>query len=142
MGKHYFRLAVNLVIQQDDKILLMRRSNTGWNDGMYALMGGHVKDNENIFDAAVREAKEELGIQVKPENLKPLFCMQVNPDHVYFYIGCDKFDGEIKNMEPDQCDDLKFFETDKFPENLIEADKNALDKIFKSKETTFSIFGW
>jgi len=142
MAKYNFRLAVNLVIQKNKKVLLMRRFNTGWNDGMYALMGGHVEDNENIFDAAIREAKEELGIQVKIENLKPLFCMQVKPDHVYFYIGCDKFDGEIKNMEQNQCDDLQFFETDKFPENLIEADKKALNEIFKTKEMTFSTFGW
>ena len=63
MGKHNFRLAVNLVVQKDNKVLLMRRFNTGWNDGMYALMGGHVEDNESLFDAAVREAKEELGIE-------------------------------------------------------------------------------
>ena len=69
MGKHNFRLAVNLVVSKDDKVLLMRRYNTGWNDGMYALMGGHVEDSENIFDAAIREAKEELDVQIELQEL-------------------------------------------------------------------------
>ena len=142
MGKHNFRLAVNLVVSKDDKVLLMRRYNTGWNDGMYALMGGHVEDSENIFDTAVREAKEELGIIVNAENLKPLFSMQVSPDHVYFYFGCSEFENEPKIMEPDQCDDLQYFDTKHLPDNLIEADKKALEEIFKNKTSTFTTFGW
>lgn len=142
MGKHNFRLAVNLVVTQDSKVLLMRRYNTGWNDGMYALMGGHVEDGENIFDAAVREAKEELGILVKTEELKPLFSMQVSSDHVYFYFGCDKYEGTPTNMEPDQCDDLSFFNTDCLPDNLIAADKKALEMIFGTQEKSFDTFGW
>ena len=142
MGKHNFRLAVNLVVSKDDKVLLMRRYNTGWNDGMYALMGGHVEDSENIFDAAIREAKEELGIIVNAENLKPLFSMQVSPDHVYFYFGCSEFENEPKIMETDQCDDLQYFDTKHLPDNLIEADKKALEEIFKNKTSTFTTFGW
>lgn len=142
MGKHNFRLAINLVVCKENKVLLMRRYNTGWNDGMYALMGGHVEDNENIFDAAIREAKEELGINVKIEDLTPLFSMQVNPDHVYFYFGCKKFENEPQIMEPNQCDDIQYFETTNLPNNLIEADKKALEEIFKNKTTTFTTFGW
>ena len=120
----------------------MRRFNTGWNDGKYALMGGHVEDNENIFDAAVREATEELGIDVKAEDLKPLFSMQVSSDHVYFYFGCDKFEGNPTNMEPDQCDDLSFFDLDNLPDNIIPADKKALEKIYGKEKQTFATFGW
>lgn len=142
MGKHNFRLAVNLVVTQDSQVLLMRRYNTGWNDGMYALMGGHVEDGENIYDAAVREAQEELGIAVKREDLKPLFSMQVSSDHVYFYFGCDQYEGIPTNIEPDQCDDLRFFNTDCLPDNLIAADKKALEMIFGTQEKSFDTFGW
>lgn len=142
MSKHNFRLAINLVVCKDNKVLLMRRYNTGWNDGMYALMGGHVENNENIFDTAIREAQEELGIKVNPENLIPLMSMQVSPDHVYFYFKCNKFENEPKIMEPDQCDDLKYFDIHELPENLIDADKKALEEIFNNKNTTFTTYGW
>jgi ADP-ribose pyrophosphatase YjhB (NUDIX family) len=105
-------------------------------------MGGHVEDNENIFDAAVREAKEELGIDVKASDLKPLFSMQVSPDHVYFYFRCDKFEGNPTNMEPDQCDDLRFFDVNNLPENIIPADKKALEEIYGKEPQSFATFGW
>ena len=145
MGKHNFRVAVNLMFVRDNKVLLMRRANTGWNDGMYALMGGHVEDKENVYDAAVREAHEELGLIVKPENLKPLFSMQVYPDHIYYYFGCEEFEGNPQNMELDQCDDIQFFDTNELPENIIEADKKAIEAVFgksQKEQTVFSIFGW
>ena len=65
MSKNNFRVSVNLILKKDESILLMRRFNTGWNDGKYALMGGHVEDNENPIDAVIREANEELGLILK-----------------------------------------------------------------------------
>ena len=142
MGKCNFRVAINLVIKKDDKICLMRRFNTGWNDGMYALMGGHVNDGESPVDAVIREAREELGIIVDEINLKHLLTMSVNPDHIYLYFMVDKFKGKIENMEPDQCDEISFFDVDKIPENVIEADKKALNIIFSNKKTNYASFGY
>ena len=74
MGKCNFRVSVNLVLKDKDSVCLMRRSNTGWNDGKYALMGGHVNDEENPIKAVIREAEEELGIYIKER--KYLICMK------------------------------------------------------------------
>ena len=143
MGKCNFRVAINLVINQNNKLLLMRRFNTGWNDGMYALMGGHVEDSENPLDAAVREASEELGIKINKSDLSLLLTMAVKPDHIYLYFSCSKLEGKITNMEPNQCDDIKFFDINNLPENIIGADKLALKTIFKSnKEKSFETFGF
>ncbi len=142
MGKNNFRVSVNLVVSQDDKICLMRRYNTGWNDGMYALMGGHVEDGENPLDAAVREAKEELGITVKQENLSHLLTMAVSPDHIYLYFGCSNYQGTVTNMEPDQCDDIRFFDKTSLPDNIIGADKKALTTIFTKQEQKYETYGY
>ena len=91
MGKCNFRVSVNLVLKRDNKICLLRRYNTGWNDGKYALMGGHVEDNERPIMAVIREAKEELGIDIKEEDLSHIFTMAVYPDHIYLYFVCDKY---------------------------------------------------
>lgn len=142
MGKCNFRIAVNLIVKKDNKVLLMRRFNTGWNDGKYALMGGHVEDGENPETAVVREAFEELGIVVNPENIAYKRTTIVHPDHVYLYYECEKFSGEPVIAEPDQCDDLRYFDLDNLPENLIGADKVALESIYGKTPSTYGTFGW
>lgn len=142
MGKCNFRVSVNLVLQKDDTVCLMRRYNTGWNDGNYALMGGHVEDGENPSDAAVREAKEELGITVNSNNLSHLLTMSVNPDHIYLYFGCSEYQGEITNMEPNECDDIRFFNVNELPDNIIGADKMALSYIFGEQNIKYQAFGY
>ena len=142
MGKCNFRTAINLILKKDDNILLMRRYNTGWNDGMYALMGGHVEDGENPLNAVVREADEELGIEVLPKDLEHKLTMSVSPDHIYLYFVCSKFNGEVKNMEPNECDDIRFFKIDNLPDNIIGADKQALESIFGEQTSTFDTFGY
>lgn len=143
MGKFNFRVAINLIFIKENKICLMRRYNTGWNDGMYALMGGHVEDGENPLEAAEREAKEEFGVVIKQDNLKHELTCSVYPDHIYLYFSCFQWDGQIKNMEPDQCDDISFFEIDNLPENIIGADKQAIEQIFKNKNScSYKSFGY
>ena len=51
------------------EVLLALRKNTGYNDGKYELPGGHVEEGEDLIDAMIREAKEELNINLKRENL-------------------------------------------------------------------------
>jgi ADP-ribose pyrophosphatase YjhB (NUDIX family) len=144
MGKCNFRVAVNLVFLKDNKVCLLRRYNTGWNDGMYALMGGHVEDGENPIDAAKREAMEEFGVVVNNEDLNHLLTCSVYPDHVYLYFGCSNWQGEIKNMEPDQCDDVRFFDIDELPKNMLEVDRQSLNYIFKTeeKDSLYQTFGY
>ena len=142
MGKCNFRVSVNLIVEKDNKICLMRRFNTDWCDGMYALMGGHVEDSENPIDAVVREAKEELGLIVESKDLQPILTMAVNPDHIYLYFRCKKYIGEPKNCEPDQCDDLRFFDKDSLPDNIIGADKLALNTNINNPEIRYMSYGY
>lgn len=142
MGKNNFRVAINLIVKKGDQVLLMHRFNTGWNDGNYALMGGHVEDAENPEDAVVREAREELGIVVDKKDIVYKRTTIVKPDHVYLYYECEKFEGVPTIAEPDQCDDLRFFDISNLPTNLILADKEALESIYGKNPSGYGIVGW
>ena len=52
-------VAVHLILIENGKILLLRRYNTGYEDGNYSLVAGHIDGNESVIQAMQREALEE-----------------------------------------------------------------------------------
>jgi 8-oxo-dGTP diphosphatase len=122
-------LSVYLILVKDDKVLLLRRANTGYEDGKYSLPAGHADGDEPGREATAREALEEAGIKVKPQDLKFAHCMHrlQNDERVDFFFTADKWEGEPKNMEPEKCDDLSWFPLDNLPDNIIPYIKQSLE---------------
>lgn len=131
MERHTTRVAVYLLLKRDNKILLMRRCNSGWRDGEYTLPAGHYDGGEAIREAMVREAREELNITVTPENLDCIHVMHQMDDSEYidFYFTTDRWEGEIANNEPHKCDDMQWFSKDQLPENILPNVQYALNMI-------------
>lgn len=48
-------VSVQLILKKDNNVLLLRRYNTGFADGHYALPAGHVEENEEIFEVSCKE---------------------------------------------------------------------------------------
>ena len=67
--KAIFKSAVHMIISKDNKILVQKRKGTKLWSGYYALPAGHIDEGENQYDALVREAKEELGIDLDFRNI-------------------------------------------------------------------------
>ena len=99
------------------------------------MVAGHLDGNETIKSCIIREASEEAGIKVNPEDLEVVHTMHKKlPDREYFdiYLRAEKWTGDIANMEPDKCDELKWFEIDNLPNNMIPDVKLALENINKN----------
>ncbi len=113
--------SVYMLFRDGDKILLLRRANTGYEDGKYGLVAGHVDGDELLTKAAAREAKEEAGVDIQPENLvlKTVMHRRQEDERIDFFFEVKEWEGEITNTEPDKCDDLSFFPIDNLPENTI-----------------------
>lgn len=67
--------AVHLLLIRDGKILLLRRMNTGFYDGSYSVIAGHLDGGETATSAMIREAKEESGITINSKSLKMVHVM-------------------------------------------------------------------
>ncbi len=128
--------AVYILLEQDGKILLGRRYNTGYEDGNYQVPAGHVEEGELPTEAIIREAKEEVNVELVLENLE-LVHVGYRPKHdptgdrIDLFFKAKQWSGEFKNMEPEKCDDLNWCSWDNLPENMTFHVREALECIQK-----------
>ena len=65
-----FPVAVHVFLLRDDAVLLVRRCNTGFEDGKLSVVAGHVEPGESVTQAALRETSEEVGVTLSPDRLR------------------------------------------------------------------------
>ena len=144
MATERFKLliAVHLFLIHDNRVLLLRRFNTGYEDGNYSVVAGHLDGDEEIRTAMVREAWEEAGIGVSPDHLQVVGVMhrKSNDERIDFFLATSTWSGEIVNREPTRCDQLTWFDLEKLPENMVPYARRALDSYRRGR--WFDSFGW
>lgn len=62
-------VVVDIVLVEDGKVFLVKRSPEYTEGGKWAVIGGYVERDETILQAAKREALEESGYEVEIEKL-------------------------------------------------------------------------
>lgn len=119
---------VGIILIYKGKVLLAKRCNTGYMDGRYALISGHLESGESLKTAMVREIKEEINVDIKENNLNYVCVIRRgdNDNYFNFYLSCEDFRGEIKNNEPDKCEELKWFDLNALPDEMIPNDRKAI----------------
>jgi 8-oxo-dGTP diphosphatase len=136
-------VAVHLFLINGSKILLLRRYNTGYQDGNYSVIAGHLDGNEEVKTAMIREAEEEAGISISLEDLEVVGVMHRKSGHderIDFFLTANKWNGTIKNMERNKCDGLLWVEMNDLPDNVIPYIRKAISNYQEKKH--FDDFGW
>ena len=135
-------LAVHLFLIDQERILLLRRYNTGYEDGNYSLIAGHVDGKETVIQAIMREAKEEAGIVISEKDIEISQVMQRKSDdeRIDYFLTCKKWEGEIKIMEPNKCDRLEWFPINSLPNNTIPYIQESVSKYLDGEK--FTILGF
>lgn len=131
MEREQFLSAVYLIIKNEqNEILFQRRQGTKLWPGFLALPAGHVDTGENVYDAVVREAKEELNITISIENIIDTFVVNRRnksiPSYYDVYFEIDSYVGNIIINEPEKCSELKWINIEDLPEDVIDFEKVAL----------------
>ena len=134
--RYLSRIGVDIFLERKNEIsgrkqiLMLKRAGTGYCDGYFDLPGGHLEANEDIFDGMIREAKEEIGITIKREDMEIL--------HIYhrykggmlkFVFKTDKYNGIPINNEIDKCEKIEWIDFEYLPENIVPSIKIELDNI-------------
>ena len=129
--KQSLKAAAYLILEDDGKILLLKRQNTGFRDGYWSLVAGHVDRGEDYKTAMVREAKEEAGIDIHRENIRPYTIMHRDSDdspYVDVFFHATEWSGEVKNKEPELCEELEWFDISNLPEKTIPFVRKAIEE--------------
>lgn len=135
--------AVYLILRRGDEVLLLQRKGTGYKDGCFGLVSGHIDGNESARAAMVREAREEAGIVIL-ENDLAFGCVmhRFAPDREFLdiFFTCAKWEGTIANAEPHKCAELRFFPLSALPPETIDYVADALRAT--TDKTHYLEHGW
>ena len=139
--------AVHLfLLRNGDEVLLLRRANTGYEDGSYSVVAGHLDGGEEVVAAAIREAREEAGIALDLADLTVAGVMHRRADdgeRIDFFLTAARWSGAITNAEPHKCDELAWFPLDALPANVIPYVRRALDTYRRAPTACwFESYGW
>ena len=119
---------VHVLLERGGEVLLMRRAGTGFFDGLYSLPGGHVEEGESLRATAVREMREELGIELAEASLEVLGVVHRRSDtnRIDFFLRAQAWLGEPQIAEPNKCDDLRWFARNALPAAIVPYVRAAL----------------
>jgi 8-oxo-dGTP pyrophosphatase MutT (NUDIX family) len=143
--RHVIIPASYLILEKDGKVLLIRRFNTGFQDGKYSMIAGHVDEGETFTQAMIREAKEEANIDIRPGDLSVAHVLHRKSsvdgeERIDIFFKATAWVGELKNLEPHKCDEFLWANPNNVPANTIDYIRFVLGQL--QKGITYSEYGW
>ncbi|MFE3140196.1 methyltransferase domain-containing protein [Streptomyces scopuliridis] len=130
--RHAEVVDVHLILRRGDEVLLARRSGTGYGDGLLNGPSGHVEQGEDVRTAMIREAYEEIGVELTPADLRVALVMQHRgpagqPRIGWFFEAAYGAGGEPYNREPEKCSGLSWHPLSALPDDLVAYCRAGLD---------------
>lgn len=140
-------IACFVILRRSDSTAMVLRKNTGYMDGYYGLPAGKVEYGETYAQGAMREAKEEAGVDVDINDLKFVHIAHRHGvesngfmDWVDVYFEANNWQGEPYNAEEHKSERLDWVDLNSLPENVVPPQLSALKLI--AKGVTYSEYGW
>ncbi len=138
-------VGVHLVLTDAGSVLLGRRRNTSYANGLWHLPAGHMQAGEAVTGSMCREADEELGIRVRGEDLVLVHTLHhLDPDdgrsRLQLFFRPTRYDGHVRNAEPHKCEELRWWPLDALPAKTVPYTAHALAGMIAGR--ALSVVGW
>jgi 8-oxo-dGTP diphosphatase len=131
----------------DTEVLLQLRQNTGFMDDHWAAAAaGHVERGETAYDAARREALEEIG--VTDLDLAFVTSMQRTrggepiDERIDFFFTARSWSGEPRIVEPTKAAALRWCRLATLPDPVVPHELAVLEGLRSGTTTAYSTFGF
>ncbi len=121
------KVGVGVIIIKDNKVLLGIRKNAH-GQGEWCFPGGHLEMGETPEQCAVRETREETGLEIKNLRRGPYTNDIFSKENhfITLFIIADYDSGVPDVKEPDKCEKWEWFSWNELPEPLFLPIKNLL----------------
>ena len=143
-GYHRSVIGVHLIFLRGDKVLLGLREGTGWRDGHFHVTAGTLEPGETVTAGAVREAAEELGLDLREEDLELVHTVHhwtgEDDPRLQLFFRVRRWSGEPVNAERQKCAGLGWYPMTDLPEPMVDFTAVALSLF--PQGVTFSCVGW
>ncbi|MBN1991403.1 MAG: NUDIX domain-containing protein [Anaerolineae bacterium] len=142
MKRAKLSVVAHVFLVRSDTFLLARRSNTGFEDGNYGPVGGHLEGGESIRQAAIRECREEIGVEIELASLKVIGVTHYHSltgEGIDFFLSASHWTGEPYPRS--ECDDLIWGRFTKLPNNTIPFVRRAIEHHLQAG-LWFDEIGW
>ncbi len=126
-----FKMSVSvfLFLRDGNKILVLKRAQTGWMDGYFSVPAGAIDGDKTLIEAVAREAQEEVGVIVQAAALKlvhTMHCFTGEDEWLGQFFMADSWQGEPRLGEPEKHSDLQWVEMDALPDEMIPYVRQAI----------------
>ena len=122
------------------EILLQKRQNTGYADGMWdTAAAGHGEEGEPLTETLIREAREELGIEILPEHVR-FATFTYKPEYCNGFFAVERWKGEPRICEPEKCGEIRWFPLAALPDTLLDDRRAAIQNFLEG--VPYSEYGW
>jgi ADP-ribose pyrophosphatase YjhB (NUDIX family) len=117
-------LAVIVAVIDDRRILLTKREDFE----VWCLPGGGVEEGESLAEGAIREAKEETGLDVELTRLVGVYSrMGAGMQDVHAVLYAAKSVGGELRTQPNETIEVAYFPFDQLPDELLFGHKRRID---------------
>jgi len=110
------KVAVGTIIEADDSRLVLVRRAIEPGYGLWVFPGGYVDRGETLTAAAIREAREESGLEIHLGQLVNIYSYP-GPSPIIVVYSARIIGGDL--CADDECLEAQLFEPDKIPWNEL-----------------------
>jgi 8-oxo-dGTP diphosphatase len=116
------------VFDKNSKILCVK---INYGSGNWTLPGGHLENNESLYDAVKREVLEKTGYIVDIENLISVYSAPKKDDIVFLFKANIK--GQIELKPNDEIQQIDFFERNALPSQIHPWNIKRINDTYENK---------
>lgn len=119
----YINVVLVFIQNSEGKFLIQKRSER--KNGLYATTGGHPKSGENSLQGIITEVKEEIGIDLNPEDVELYYGGRSDEERVFwddYYVKMDIPNIENLKLQEEEVASVHWFTADE----IIDLMKNDL----------------